>query len=202
MKEIAALFLCLAGSVFAAGGGFLFATFKGEQTPMTEQIYFGLSKDGRNWEALNGGEPVLVSTIGERGVRDPYLMRTHDGRGFILIATDLSIHLSRHDWHRAVTQGSRSIVVWTSRDLVKWSEPRLLEVAPEDAGCAWAPEIVYDEEAGGYLIFWASTTRSDNFEKHRIWATRTKNFREVGEPFVFIEKPTTIIDTTIVHDGA
>lgn len=201
MRSLAALFF-LAASAFAGDGGFLFATFKGEQTPMSEQIYFGLSKDGRKWDALNGGEPVLVSKIGERGVRDPYLIRSHDKRGFILIATDLSIHHIKHDWKRAVTKGSRSIVVWTSRDLVEWSEPRLLEVAPEDAGCTWAPEIVYDEEAGDYLIFWASTTKRDKFEKHRIWAVRTKNFRDVGEPFVFIEKPTTIIDTTIIHDGS
>lgn len=204
MTRIFLSFLLLAFSVSAraSDGGFLFVTFKGEQTPMTEQIYFGLSKDGRNWEALNKGKPVLVSRIGEHGVRDPYLIRSHDNRGFIMVATDLSVHRIKGDWGRAVTKGSRSVVIWTSRDLVRWSKPQLVEVAPEDAGCTWAPEIVYDREAGDYLIYWASTTKRDNFGKHRIWATRTKNFRDVGEPFVFIEKPTTIIDTTIIHDGS
>lgn len=185
----------------ANDGGFLFVTFKGEQTPMSEQVYFGLSKDGRNWEALNGGDPVLVSRIGERGARDPYLIRSHDGKGFILIATDLSMHRLR-DWRKAVTDGSKSVLIWTSEDLVKWSRPRLLKVAPRDAGCTWAPEIVHDKEAGDYLIYWASTSRADDYGKHRIWAVRTKDFRSVGEPFVFIEKPNTIIDTTIIHDGS
>jgi hypothetical protein len=51
------------------------------------------------------------------------------------------------------------------------------------------------------MVFWASTTRSDDFAKHRIWAARTKDFITFGEPFIYIEKPTTIIDTTIVRDG-
>lgn len=195
------LLISSAATVLAATpAGYLFVTFKGEQTPQTEQIYFALSADGRNWEALNRVEPVLTSSLGEKGVRDPYLLRSRDGKGFILIATDLSINLNR-DWTRAVRGGSRAIIVWESPDLVSWSEPRRVEVAPADAGCTWAPEAIYDEEAGNYLVFWASTTARDDFEKHRIWAARTKDFREFSEPFIYIEKPTTIIDTTIVRDG-
>ena len=48
---------------------------------------------------------------------------------------------------------------------------------------------------------WASTTKGDNFSKHRIWAARTKDFRTFGEPFIYIEKPTAVIDTTIVRQG-
>jgi hypothetical protein len=183
-----------------APGGFLFVTFKGEQTPMSEQIYFALSKDGRNWRALNGDQPALVSRVGEKGVRDPYLLRAHDGKKFHLLATDLSINLNG-DWGRAVSAGSRSIVIWESTNLVQWSEPRLMAVAAEDAGCAWAPEAVYDEEAGDYLVFWASTTKRDNFAKHRIWAARTKDFKTFSAPFIYVEKPATVIDTTIVRDG-
>lgn len=182
-------------------GGYLFVTFKGEQTPMTEQIYFALSKDGKDWMALNSANPVLVSELGEKGVRDPYLIRSHDGKKFFLIATDLSINLNG-DWGRAVRGGSKSIVIWDSADLVTWSKPRLVKVAPDDAGCTWAPEAVYDAEKKDYLVFWASTTKRDNFAKHRIWASRTKDFHKFGDPIIYIEKPTTVIDTTIVRDGS
>ena len=187
-------------AIAAAPAGFLFVTFKGEQTPLSEQIYFAVSTDGRNWSALNNSQPVLVSQLGEKGVRDPYLLRAHDNSKFYLIATDLSINRNGN-WGRAVRAGSRSLVIWESIDLVTWSEPRLVEVAPEDAGCTWAPEAVYNEDTGDYLVFWASTTKSDNFAKHRIWAARTKDFRTFGKPFVYIDKPTTVIDTTIVRDG-
>ncbi|HLP08815.1 MAG TPA: glycoside hydrolase family 43 protein [Opitutaceae bacterium] len=184
----------------AASGGYLFVTFKGEQNPLTEQIYFALSADGRNWQAMNNGEPALVSQLGEKGVRDPYLLRAHDGNKFYLIATDLSIALNP-DWGRAVRAGSRSIVIWETTDLVHWSEPRLVPVAPADAGCTWAPEAIYDEDMGDYLVFWASTTARDDFAKHRIWAARTKDFRTFSAPFIYIEKAQNVIDTTIVRDG-
>jgi hypothetical protein len=202
MKTLTILWTVLTAApvLAAAQGGFLFVTFKGEATPMTEQIYFALSQNGRDWEALNGSEPVLVSRVGEKGVRDPYLLRSRDGEKFYLLATDLSIHLN-HNWHRATHAGSKSIVIWNSTNLVHWSEPRLVRVAPEDAGCTWAPEAVYDEAAGDYLVFWASTTGSDNFAKQRIWAGRTKDFKSFTSPFVYIDKPHDVIDTTIIRDG-
>jgi hypothetical protein len=200
MKILAMLLCGLTALSVSAADGFLFVTFRGEQTPRTEQVYFALSKDGRNWQALKGGEPVLVSTLGEKGVRDPYVLRSRDGSRVYLIGTDLSINLNR-DWGRAVRAGSRSILVWESTNLVQWSEPRLVRVAPEDAGCTWAPEAIYDEQSGDYLVFWASTTRRDDFAKHRIWAARTRDFATFSEPFVYIEKPAAVIDTTIVRDG-
>ncbi len=184
----------------AAPDGFLFVTFKNGRTPLSEQIYFGLSKDGRNWTALNNGDPVLVSTLGEKGVRDPYLLRSHDNKKFYIIATDLSWALNP-GVPRSIRAGSRSLMIWESTDLTHWGEPRLAKVAPDDAGCAWAPEAVYDEEKGDYLVFWASTTKGDNFSKHRIWAARTKDFKTFGAPFIYIDKTNTVIDTTIIHDG-
>lgn len=193
-------FLGSAASARADGGGYLFATFKGEDSPMSEQVYFALSRDGLAWSALNDGRPALVSGIGEKGARDPYLLRAHDGSRFYLLATDLSINLTR-DWGRAVRTGSRSLLVWESDDLVRWTEPRLVPVAAGDAGCTWAPEAIYDRENGDYLVYWASTTGRDQFDKQRIWAARTKDFRTFGEPFIYIERSTHIIDTTIVREG-
>lgn len=74
-------------------------------------------------------------------------------------------------------------------------------MAPEDAGCAWAPKAIYDEEQKNYLVFWASTSKSDGYSKFRIWASRTTDFIEFGKPFVFIDKPTTTIDTTIIREN-
>jgi sucrose-6-phosphate hydrolase SacC (GH32 family) len=201
MKKLFLLIAVLTGTTAWAGdGGFLFATFKGEQSPMSEQIYFVVSHDGRQWTALNGSKPVLVSALGEKGVRDPYLLRAPDGKKFYLIATDLSVHFS-NDWNRATHAGSKSIVIWDSPDLVHWSAPRLVKVAPDDAGCTWAPEAVYDADKEKYLVFWASTTGSDNFGKQRIWAAWTRDFVTFEKPFVYIDKPWHVIDTDIVHEN-
>lgn len=192
--------LLMVTSALAEDGGFLFVTFKGEQSPMTEQIYFAISPDGRHWNALNNAQPVLVSTLGEKGVRDPYVLRSHDGKKFYIVATDLSINLN-HDWTRAQTAASKSIVIWDSTNLVNWSEPRLVKVAADDAGCTWAPEAVYDEGKDAYLTFWASKTKSDNFAKQRIWAAWTKDFVAFEKPFVYVDKPWHVIDADIVREN-
>lgn len=183
----------------ARDGGYLFVTFTGEKTAMTEQMYFAVSRDGRTWEGLNKNQPVLVSDVGEKGVRDPYLVRAHDGKTFYLLATDLSI-FHNHDWRRAVRAASQSLVIWESTDLVHWSQPRLVKVAADDAGCTWAPEAVYDEDTRDYLVFWASCNKSDDFAKQRIWAARTTDFRTFSKPFIYIDKPNHVIDTDIVRD--
>jgi len=201
-KKLFLMVAMLTGTGALAGdGGFLFVTFKGEQTPMSEQIYFAFSPDGRRWAALNNSRPVLISTLGEKGVRDPYLLRSPDGRRFYLMATDLSINLNG-DWNRATRAGSKSLVIWDSADLAHWSPPRLVKVAPDDAGCTWAPEAVYDQGKNQYLTFWASTTASDNFDKQRIWAAWTRDFVTFEKPFVYVDKPWHVIDADIVREDA
>lgn len=183
--------------------GYLFVHFIGEKGEDGEQIYFALSKDGMHWRDLNGKQPVLRSSIGERGVRDPYLLRSENGDRFYLLATDLSIH-HRGGWGNAnaTVTGSRSLVIWESQDLVNWSEPRLVEVAPEEAGCAWAPEAIYDAEADDYLVFWASSrdARSGEGRGLHIYGSKTKDFRDYTPAVLYITRGETssIIDTTII----
>jgi hypothetical protein len=186
-------------SVFANEGGFLFVGYKGESTPMSEQIHFNLSQDGMNWEVLNQAEPVLISSVGEKGARDPSILSSPDGKKFYVIATDLSIHRSP-SYGRAVSSGSKSIVVWESDDLVTWSESRLVRVAPEDAGCTWSPRAIYDDATHTYLVFWTSKNRSDNFGKFRIWAARTTDFKTFEPPFLYIDKPDGITHATIIRE--
>ena len=69
---------------------YLFAHFKEKLTPDGEQVYFGISRDGFNWQAVNGGNPVLTAQLGERGCRDIEVVRLHTG-GFVVITTDLFI---------------------------------------------------------------------------------------------------------------
>jgi hypothetical protein len=61
LLRLLTLFLITCISASANDGSYLFVTFRGEATPMTEQIYFALSQDGRNWDALNNGDPVLIT---------------------------------------------------------------------------------------------------------------------------------------------
>ncbi|MGN0506818.1 MAG: glycoside hydrolase family 43 protein [Lachnospiraceae bacterium] len=180
-------------------GAYLFAHFTGE-SERGEQIYFAVSRDGLHWEDLNKGNPVLLSTIGECGVRDPFLVRDEKNGEIYLIATDLRI-ASGKGWGAAQFEGSRSIIVWKSKDLVHWSEPWSSEVGIPGSGCVWAPEAVYDEEKQAFLVFWASMTKPKGEEtaKQRIFASYTTNFVTYSEPELYIERANHVIDTDIIR---
>lgn len=177
---------------------YLFAHFIGEQKD-GEQVYFSVSRDGLHWQDLNDGKPCLRSELGTKGVRDPFLVR-HPGTGrYYLIATDLRIEAGI-GWEAAQYRGSRDLIVWESDDLTDWSEPRACTVGIDGAGCVWAPEAVYDEETDCFLVFWASMvkTETDAEAKQRIYAAWTTEFKEFSAPFLYIEKPQHVIDTTLV----
>ena len=183
--------------------GYFFTYFAGEGYSDGEQIYFASSKDGLNWKNLNDNKPILTSDLGDKGVRDPYIIRSHEGDKFYMIATDLKINGKTGDkWGDAQKKGSKSLMVWESEDLVNWSKERMVKVNSDKAGCTWAPEATYDEKTGEYVVYWASKTSDDNYGKQRIYYSKTRDFYTFTEPKVFIEKDQSSIDTTIIYNEA
>ncbi|WP_433583425.1 immunoglobulin-like domain-containing protein [Paenibacillus amylolyticus] len=187
--------------------GYFFTYFTGEGTSTGEQVYFALSNgnDPLNWRELNDGKPVLTSTLGEKGVRDPFIIRSPEGDKFYMIATDLKIN-GNGNWGRAQTWGSRSIMVWESNDLVNWTDQRMVEVAPEEAGNTWAPEIMYDKTTGEYIVFWASRMFEDASHTgsayQKMMYSKTRDFYTFTEPQVYLDYGYSIIDTTMIeHEG-
>lgn len=203
---LATFVLVLAGLAAPASAlepftGYLMAHFIGESS-RGEQIYLAHSKDGRNWTDLNAGGPVLLSTVGTQGVRDPAIVRSPNGDKYWIIATDLRI-ASGTSWGDASTKGSKNLVVWESSDLVNWSAPRLINVAGgiSGAGDAWAPEAIWNPATNDYVIYWATNSLLNGVTKHRIWYVRTSDFRTVTAPQLYIDRGTGqgIIDTQIVE---
>ncbi len=181
--------------------GYFFTYFTGASRSDAEQIYFASSKDGLYWKDLNENNPVMTSTVGDKGVRDPYILRSPDGDKFYMVATDLRIANGK-GWDNAGTYGSKSVVIWESNDLVNWSKERLVKVSRDDAGCTWAPEIVFDDKTGEYVMFWASRIGADNFSKFRIYTAKTRDFYTFTEPKLYIDRSNDVIDTTIIkHAG-
>lgn len=190
------------------GSAYLFVHFIGE-SPMGEQIYFTVSTDGLHWTDLNNSAPVLLSNLGEKGVRDPAIIRAENGK-FYILATDLRIASGR-GWDAARFRGSHSLIFWESDDLIHWSEPWSVEVsgAVPDAGCTWAPEAIYDDATGEYVVYWAIIAPKDGVREARIYSSRTKDFHSFTPAELYIERSGSgvdggdIIDTQIlkVDDG-
>ncbi|MBB3112897.1 hypothetical protein FHS18_004999 [Paenibacillus phyllosphaerae] len=187
--------------------GYAFTYFTGEGKSNGEQIYFALSQgnDPLHWRELNGGAPAITSELGEQGLRDPFIIRSPEGDKFYLIATDLKIY-GNGDWTRAQNAGSLSIMVWESTDLINWSEQRMVEVSPKEAGNTWAPEVFYDDTKGEYVVFWASKLYQDEAHtgsayQQMMYAT-TRDFYTFSEPKVYMDYGYSVIDTTMIEqDG-
>ncbi|KUL46506.1 family 43 glycosylhydrolase [Streptomyces regalis] len=187
--------------------GYMFSYFTGEGTADGEQLYAALSKgnDPLKWRELNDGKPVLTSTLGEKGLRDPFIIRSPEGDKFYQIATDLRIY-GNGDWDASQRTGSKSIMVWESTDLVHWTNQRLVKVSPDSAGNTWAPEAFYDAQRGEYVVFWASKLYDNEAHSgdtyNRMMFATTRDFYTFSEPKVWIDRGYSVIDSTVIaHDG-
>lgn len=185
---------------------YLFVHFKEKKTPDGEQVYFGLSTDGLNWEQVNDGNPVLWSEQGDRGVRDHTIVRTKEGK-FFIIATDLSLANGfntkyKSSWARISREGSKCLSLWESEDLVNWSEQRMIELGDEDYGCLWAPDVIYDSKNEDYVLHWSSAHASNNFGHKAIYYSRTKDFVHFSKPQMLCRKDGSgIIDSAIYEEN-
>lgn len=185
---------------------YLFVHFKEKKTPDGEQVYFALSTDGFNWEQVNNGQPVIWSEEGDKGVRDHTIVRTNNGK-FYILATDLSLANCfntkyKGDWENIVRAGSKSLSLWESTDLVNWSEQRMIELGDEDFGCLWAPDVICDHINKDYVIHWSSTHASNNYGHKAIYYSRTKDFESYTKPQLLYRKEDSgVIDSAIYEEN-
>lgn len=193
--------------------GYLYASFI--EPPLNaqgQQVYFASSDDGMNWMDLNDNEPVLTSTMGTGSTRDHYILRSPEGDRFYLLATDLNCVEAGKDWTDYAQRGSKSLMIWESDDLVNWSEQRMVQIADDDTGCAWAPEAIYDEITGEYVVYWSGEDidpESPDYGKKVVYASRTRDFYSFGEQQKFVMPTETdgveagtsdsFIDTTMIQ---
>ena len=178
---------------------YLFVYFTGDHAG-DERIYYAVSEDGFHWDTLNNGEAVITSEVGTKGLRDPFIMRSATGKRIYMLATDLHIAASGN-WGAAQNTGSKSIMMWETKDMIYWSGQAAQELAPATAGCAWAPEAFYNDKTGEYMVFWSSRVSEDNFIKQRVYYVTTEDFMSFSEPQIWIEKDSDVIDVTVIKEG-
>lgn len=179
-------------------------------------LHFAMSKDGHSFTDVNNGNPVINGdTIAEqKGIRDPYIYRAPDGM-FYLALTDLHIYAQKEGyrntlWERDGDQygwgNNRGLVLMKSADLVHWSHMvlRVDKAFPElaDIGCAWAPELIYDEAKQKTMIYF--TMRFGNQKCKVYYAYMNKDFTamETAPKSIFDSYPgTEFIDADITKVG-
>ena len=168
---------------------YLFATFN---EPATNGLRFAYSFDGYHWTNIPG--VFLAPQVGpSRLLRDPSLLRGPDGTFHLVWTTG---------W-----RGDQGFGYSCSPDLVHWRAQQFIPVMTnEPTACnVWAPELFYDAAAKEYIITWASTIPGrfpDGLEprtnNHRMYFTRTPDFRSFSPSKLFLDPGFSVIDCQIV----
>jgi hypothetical protein len=95
----------------------------------------------------------------------------------------------------------------SSKDLINWSEQKLISVMDFDTSTVnvWAPELYYEEEQDLFYILWASTIPykfergiEDERNNHRMYYVTTKDFIKFSDTKLFIDPGFSIIDAIII----
>ena len=157
---------------------YLFVYFTGNRMS-EEAIRMAVSLDGYNYKALNGNQPVLDSRVisSTGGVRDPHILRCENGKTFYMVVTDM---VSGNGW-----DSNRAMVLLKSKDLVHWTS-NIVNIqkkypAQENLKRVWAPQTVYDKEAGKYMVYWSM--KHGNGADIIYYAYANKDFTDLeGEP--------------------
>lgn len=180
--------------------GYLFTYFTGNHIS-EEAVCFAVSTDGYTYWALNNNKPVLDSKIisSTGGVRDPHILRGEDGTTFYMVLTDM---VSDNGW-----DSNRALVMLKSNDLVNWTHSIInmqkRYQGQEKLKRVWAPQTVFDKEAGKYMVYWSM--QYDGGPDVIYYAYANDDFTDLtGEPkplFVPADKKSCIDGDIVYKDG-
>ncbi|WP_372775561.1 glycoside hydrolase family 43 protein [Mangrovibacterium sp.] len=147
-------------------------------------LHMALSADGYSFTDINKGNPVISGdTIArQKGIRDPHIMRGPDNM-FYLTMTDLHIYAKQagfrtREWERPREEygwgNNTGFVLMKSVDLIHWSHTTVAIDKTfqgyDSIGCAWAPQTIWDDEAGKPMIYYSMRFKDG---KTRLYYTYT-----------------------------
>lgn len=178
---------------------YLFAYFTGNSSDQ-ERLFYGVSKDGYNFRALNGGKSVLTSDLGTGCIRDPFIMKGEDGYYYI-IATDMKSSLG---W-----SSNYATVVFKTPDLINIVDKEWINYRnfPTSANCtrAWAPQAIWCPEKNAYMVYLTMEMPDDDYPTvmFRHYATDLCDASTYTDPTIMLNRPENInsaIDGDIIYD--
>lgn len=207
-NKILAFLLCLSALTPAFAekieekdlAAYLFVYFTGNHISQ-EAVCYAVSMDGYTYWALNDNKPVIDSKVisSTGGVRDPHILRCEDGKTFYMVVTDM---VSDNGW-----DSNRAMVLLKSTDLVHWSHS-VINMQKRYAGQeklkrVWAPQTIYDPEAGKYMVYWSM--KYGDGPDVIYYAYANADFTDLeGEPkplFVPADKKSCIDGDIVYKDG-
>lgn len=193
--------------------GYLFCHMSGKG----EWTAYAISRDGVNFKDIINGDSIFSPSEHARiegGTRDAYICRTHDGKGYLMVTTDMSNAKSR-SWF------NHGINLYKSDDLLNWTSVTFdFRKGPEmfsDSSAAdpysdyssiarvWAPQIIWNPEyewpdgrKGGYMIYYSMWNPDGGEAYDRMYYSYAdENFNSLTKPKLLFDWGYATIDADI-----
>lgn len=178
---------------------YLLVHFRGEQDA-GDEIYFSISRDGVQWEELNGGKAVLSCQRRHYRARNPLSVRDPGNNGLYILAIGqkeqqipLTESSGRKECQKEKQGGSgQALFVWKSDDLVNW-ERKMVKISSMvvDAALVEDLDAVYQKDRQEFQVVWAQLREGEKVWEeisgpkeviYDVYNVYTKDFRRFTKP--------------------
>lgn len=187
-----------------------------------EWTAYALSRDGIHFHDLIDGNPVMDVKEHARiegGQRDAYICRRHDGKGYIMVTTDMRVSSFR-ELGKASEWENYGIDLLVSDDMIHWesvtfdfrkgssifSNPDSKDVYEDwsTINRVWAPQIIWDEnyvwadgKKGGYMIYFSMLNRAEEKYDRMYYSYADETFTQLTKPQLLFDWGYATIDADI-----
>ena len=181
-----------------------------------EYTAYALSRDGYHYEDVIGGDPIFDPEEHARiegGTRDAFIARAHNGKGYVMVTTDMCVRKSK-------VWDNYGIDLLRSRDLIHWESvtfdfrqgpaifcnPEAPDVYKDFSTIdrVWAPQIFWnphylwpDGEVGGYMIYYSMLNREEEQYDRMYYSYADKSFTRLTKPQLLFDWGYATIDADI-----
>ncbi|MBQ8606666.1 MAG: pectate lyase [Bacteroidaceae bacterium] len=187
-----------------------------------EWTAYALSRDGLHFHDLINGDPIMDRKQHARiegGQRDAFICRQHDGKGYLMVTTDMRVS-SRRELGKVADWDNFGIDLLTSKDLIQWESVTFdyrkgdsIFCDPESPGVykdwstinrVWAPQIFWDRnyqwpdgKKGGYFIYYSMWNRAEEKYDRMYYSYADETFTKLTKPQLLFDWGYATIDADI-----
>jgi hypothetical protein len=181
-----------------------------------EWTTYALSRDGKTFQDLIAGDAVYdvekLSRI-EGGARDAYICRSGDGKGYLMVTTDMC-HAKSNAWSNYGINllKSNDLINWTSvtfdfrKGAAIFSDLSAPDFYEDYSGIhrVWAPQIFWDQDyvwpdgkRGGYFIYYSLLNSKEDSYDRVFYSYADEDFSSLTKPRPLIDWGYATIDADI-----
>ena len=181
-----------------------------------EYTAFAIGRDGYHYEDVKDGQPMFdnekIARI-EGGTRDAYIARSHNGKGYLMVTTDMCVGKSKKWFNYGIDLlRSDDLIHWesTTFDFRKGNEIFCDPASPDvyqdwsKIGRVWAPQFIWDPNylwedgnRGGYFIYYSLWNQPEEAYDRMYYSYADETFTKLTKPRLLFDWGYATIDADI-----